>query len=252
MNSISDIESYKKICKEASENETHFNNFKRNPEYNGILEHVSEFYGFLYLEEIEKKFPNYLEYIEEFKKNDVFGNPIKYQYPSVGEISPSTLRYIKVLSDLFTLFGSLDNKKIIEIGGGYGGQALVINKMFKVSEYTLIDLDEALDLSSKYLRANNIDHNLLRIEDLEKSEYDFDLVISNYAYSEVNRTMQDTYYEKIIRRSKNGYFTYNFISELCGVDSYSKEEVFQKFYEKEIKIMEEVPKTHQENIIIYF
>ena len=58
-------------------------------------------------------------------KLDKLGNPFKYQYPSyLSPLSPTTLRYLKTVSDLNILFG--DNfKKVAEIGCGYGGQALV-------------------------------------------------------------------------------------------------------------------------------
>ena len=81
---------------------------------------------------------------------------------------------------------------------------------------------------------------------------DFDIVISNYAYSELDKNLQDLYYDRIIKRSENGYLTYNFISNLCNINSYNKEEVFNKFAEKNIKILEEEPKTFEDNLIIYF
>ncbi len=171
---------------------------------------------------------------------------------TIGEISPSTLRYIKVLSDIKNKFGDISGKKIIEIGAGYGGQCLILSKIFNSLEYSIIDLDEASYLSNKYLSINGVDSRIVKISDVPSMDEDFDIVISNYAYSELDKNLQDLYYERIIKRSKNGYLTYNFISGLCNIDSYNKEEIFNKFSEKNIKILEENPKTFEDNIIIYF
>lgn len=252
MNSISDTQQYKNVCINAANDDECFKAFKNNPIYNGILEHVSKEQGDLYLEYIKNNSPELLYNIEEFKKNDTYGGTILSTYQGIGEISPSTLRYIKVLSDLKNIFGSLDGKKIIEIGAGYGGQCLIINKLFKPSEYAILDLDEASALSKRYLLENNIQPRIIGIQDIENLDEDFDIIISNYAYSELTKELQDIYYNKIISRSKNGYLTYNFISDLCNIDSYSKNEILDKFSKKNIKILEETPKTFEKNIIMHF
>jgi hypothetical protein len=252
MNSISDTQQYKTVCINAATDDECFKVFKANPVYNGILEHVSEAQGNLYLDYIKNNSPELLDLIEDFKKNDIHGGTVRFTYPGIGDISPSTLRYIKVLSDMKNLFGDITGKKIIEIGAGYGGQCLVLNKLFTPSEYTIVDLDESSDLSKKYLKINDINPRVIKISEIDDINENFDIVISNYAYSELNKDLQDLYYDKIIKRSKNGYLTYNFISNLCNIDSYNREEVFNKFAEKRIKILDETPKTFENNLIIYF
>jgi hypothetical protein len=252
MNSISDTQQYKNVCINAANDDECFRTFKSNPVYNGILEHVSNDQGRLYLDYIKNNSPELLENIGDFKENDKHGGTVKSNYPEIGDISPSTLRYIKVLSDIKNIFGDITGKKIIEIGAGYGGQCLILNKMFNISEYSIVDLDEASHLSNKYLNINGITPRIIKISDVANIDEDFDIVISNYAYSELDKNLQDLYYDRIIKRSKNGYLTYNFISNLCNIDSYNKEEVFNKFSDKGIKILEETPKTFEDNLIIYF
>ena len=252
MNSISDTQQYKTVCINAASDDECFKVFKRNPVYNGILEHVSESQGNLYLDYIKNNSPELLGIIEDFKENDIHGGTLRSTYPEIGDITPSTLRYIKVLSDIKNLFGDINGKKIIEIGAGYGGQCLILNKLFTPSEYAIVDLDESSELSNKYLKINGIKPRIIKISEMNKLDEDFDIVISNYAYSELDKNLQDLYYDKIIKRSKNGYLTYNFISNICKIDSYTREEVFNKFAEKNIKILEEVPKTFEDNLIIYF
>ncbi len=252
MNSISDRYDYRSLCRLASENEDFFNSFKSNPSYNGILEHVSTEQGKLYLNYLNVNFPNFTEKIEYFKMNDLYGGTKLSNYSEIGDISPTTLRYIKVLSDLNQLFGNLNGKKIVEIGVGYGGQCFVSSQVFNFSEYSLIDLDEALMLTDKYLNKLNTNHRVIKIDDIQNIDEEFDIVISNYAYSEVNKNLQDLYWEKIIKKSKHGYFTLNFISHLFGIESYNKEQLLLKFSEKNPKILDETPNTFENNIILYY
>jgi ribosomal protein RSM22 (predicted rRNA methylase) len=252
MNSISDTQEYRSVCINAANDDECFRVFKRNPIYNGILEHVSESQGNLYLNYIKNNSPELLDIIEKFKENDIHGDTVSFAYPEIGYISPSTLRYIKVLSDIKNIFGDITGKKIIEIGAGYGGQCLVLNKLFAPSEYAIVDLDESSELSNKYLKLHGINPRIIKISEIDNIDEDFDIVISNYAYSELNIDLQDLYYDKIIKRSKNGYLTYNFISNISNINSYNKVEVFNKFAEKNIKTLDELPKTFDNNLIIYF
>ena len=79
------------------------------------------------------------------------GGGVIYDYSPIGKISPSTLRYIKVLSDLILYFGNLDNLRICEVGVGYGGQARIINSIFTPHSYDFVDLNAVLLLAQKYL-----------------------------------------------------------------------------------------------------
>src|ERR1039458_5754504 len=108
MNSISDRNDYKQVCLNASKYDLVFNAFKKNPAYNGILEHVSFEQGESYLEFIKSNAPEYIDCIDKFKGNDLYGGTLKYEYDEIGLISPSTLRYIKVLSDIKNIFKDLN------------------------------------------------------------------------------------------------------------------------------------------------
>jgi putative sugar O-methyltransferase len=252
MTSVSDTSDYKNVCKLAYEDDSFFNTFKSNREYNSILEHVSTDQGKLYLDYLNANFPEFIGSIDSFKMNDIHGGTKLSEYEGIGKISPTTLRYIKVLSDLKSLFGNLDNKKIVEIGVGYGGQCFITSQFFNISEYSLVDLDEVLSLSGKYLSKLNTDRRIINIDRIKDLDEDFDIVISNYSYSELNKEVQDLYWDKIIRRAKNGYFTLNFISHIFNIDSYNEGELISKFSEKNPKILQEDPKTFEKNIILYF
>lgn len=253
MTSISDRDGYKIICKNASINSDDFKCFKTKNEYKSILEHVSYEDGLKYLDIITTTFDEYINYISLFKKNDLYGGSVKYSYDKIGEISPSTLRYIKVLSDIKTIFGDLNNKNIIEIGVGYGGQCFILNQFYKIKNYYLIDLPEVQELSNVYLNKLGVNsHKILDVSKLTEYNIDYDIVISNYAYSELDINLQNYYYDNIIKKSKMGYFTFNFISELYGINSYKKQEIIEKFKNKNLVIKEEQPLTFNNNCVIFY
>ena len=245
--SISDDQVYPDFCARASIASDLFLSFRKNPIYQTILEHVSQDDGKLYLDEIKRILPNYFNYFEKFKENDLWGNPELFEFPEIGNVSPSTLRYIKVYSDLRNLFGSLDDLKICEIGVGYGGQCRIVNSVDSPKEYLLVDIKQALLLTQRYLDnyVLNSKAKYLTMNELDKEEYD--LVISNYAFTELPRKIQDVYLKKVILNSEKGYITYNEISP-THFDSYRKEELLNIIPNS--KIVAEKPLTHPRNCII--
>jgi hypothetical protein len=224
--SITDIDTYKNICHLAAEDEKEFMTFKRHPAYTQILEHVSLNEGRDYLNLINHN-KNIMSLMKHFKINDIFGSPRQMFAEDVGMISPTTLRYIKVLSDLSNQLGTLNDLNIVEIGGGYGGQCLIISKMFNFKTYTIIDLKEPLELAKKYLDLHGVKNvnyiNFFDIKNEIKDVGNFDLLISNYAFTECHRDIQDIYFEKVISKSKAGYITSN--AEVWGKCCYKTNEI---------------------------
>jgi len=207
--SASDNNSYNNVIELILKDDNSFQNFKQLPDYNIVLEHVSNSLGQDYLNVIKRDNPFLLGSVNEFKVNDIYGNPMTFKYDEIDMISPSTLRYIKVLSDLIKMKIDLTDKNIIEIGGGYGGQCLILSKYFKFKSYTIVDLNGPLRLSEKYLNLHEIKNVLFKeMNDLDNaSTYDF--MVSNYAFSECNKEVQNIYYDKIIKNSTAGYMTSN-------------------------------------------
>jgi len=211
--SSSDNGYYPEFCKRAAMSNRVFKNFKRSHAYRKILEHLKEEQGNRYLDIIRHDNPSLLEpgVWSQVRENDAVGNPYTFEYPVVGTASPTTLRYLKVCSDLKTLFGSLDGFTVVEIGAGYGGQCLLIDKLWAIAEYRMYDLDPVLSLLCRYL-----EHFLLRTRyvplTLNRSAaviQPLDLVISNYAFSELPRQLQDRYLQQIILKARRGYLTMN-------------------------------------------
>ncbi len=209
--STTDDNLYPEFCAQAAQNEALFSQFKRHPIYVSVLEHVTFEQGRKYLDEIKRQTPELLDQIDLFKKNDQIGNPKTYFYKETGMISPTTLRYLKIASDLKKQFGNLDHFSIIEIGGGYGGQCKIIADLFHFKKYTIIDLEGPLLLTQRFLHEMNVRNVEFATPDESTFQETFDLVISNYAFSECTFQTQKYYIEHILSHSKRGYLTCNVV-----------------------------------------
>jgi putative sugar O-methyltransferase len=245
--SLTDNEEYPNFCLNAANDLLVFSNFRQNKIYQKVLEHVDVKTGGLYLEEIIRTMPDLINEIEKIKMNDAYGNPIIYDYKTIGKICPSTLRYAKVLADLFNNFNSLDGLKIVEIGVGYGGQCRIINAIAKPAEYTLVDIRPALLLAQTYLDGYVLSSVMKYKTMNELNKETYDLIISNYAFTELKRDIQDVYLEKIILNTKHGYITYNETTPEY-FKSYKKDELIKTI--PNAKVIEENSKTHENNCII--
>jgi|TARA_A100001515_G_scaffold9169_1_gene7649 hypothetical protein len=244
--SISDDTKYPELCLRASEDDGVFENFKRNPNYQPILEHVHESLGQSYYNCVKVKYPEMLQFLDSCSKNDKIGNPCKTTY-SFGNFSPTTLRYLKVAADLNHSFDNIKDMNILEIGGGYGGQCLVSSLTHGFKSWTIVDLPEVAKLQEKYIEKNNIDNvNFLSHDTVPTKKYD--LIVSNYAFSECTKKMQDFYIENYFDEKSKLYMTLNFIKtgnqDLdSSYDGLRLQRILKHTY------YEEIPLTHPQNII---
>jgi hypothetical protein len=245
------VDPYLQACKDSVNSQKEFNSFRRDDRLHPILEHVSYEEGLLYLEEMKEVDPPLPDIVYKIKENDLVGNPFLYDYPDIGFICPTTIRYIKNVYDIGDAFAKRVPKieNVVEIGGGYGGLCRMVNALFPLKQYLLIDFEEVNQLSKKYLRhyfgeCNGISwvapDDLVQVKNIE-------LCISNYCFSECDRKTQQMYYDKIIKNSNMFYITYNHISN----NNMSADE-FEDFASKDFYIYseEEVRDSHT-NIIMY-
>ncbi len=206
--SISDYDQYRILCRKAADDPLFFEIIRRHPDYMAIVESLNMEAGVEYAEFALRNDPRIFDKAGELRRNDDYGGVLTYHYEPIGRFSPVTLRYIKVATDIQRLFGSLDGLRIAEIGGGYGGQCRILNALNAVKSYTIFDLAEPLALTRTYLSKFGLD--TVRLTELTAaSGDDYDLIISNYALSEIRKDVQDAYMEKVILRSRHGYLTYN-------------------------------------------
>lgn len=231
--SCSDNYAYPMVCAEAAKKDEVFRKFRRHPDYTQVVETVSRTAGKDYLDMALCQTPHLLNYMTKFASSDQIGDPVVYRYRYKlwysQRFAPTTLRYIKVLSDLILQFGSLDKMNIVEIGGGYGGLCKIIADIFHFNSYLLVDLAPCLTLAQKFLNQFSVPNvSFQTSEDIAVRPVQCDLVISNYAFSEVARHIQDIYVDNIILPSKRGYMLCNFASHTWEAAQYSQTELQSK------------------------
>lgn len=241
---------YAQVVYDALKSQKKFDNFKMNKTYRGILEHVTKEQGRSYIEILNSRNDQILEDgLLTVLKSDSIGNPQKYSYQGIKiPLSPTTLRYLKVASDLKLLFGSKLGC-VAEIGGGYGGQALVNDQLLDVRHVRIFDLPIVNKLINRYLNSY-LFHGAYETTFINnESENKYDLAISNYAFSELPEMVQRIYIKKVLSKSSRGYLTMN--SGLGGKRSSGKLSIGElKDLLPEFEVFEENPLTSQFNYII--
>ena len=225
-------------------------NFKNNPAYTYMLEHVNESLGHQYLQLIKDKFGmSDIDILVFANMNDAIGNPKKFSYLGT-QISPSSLRYIFQAMLILAHFQSqgVSSIRIVEIGGGYGGLCLAVNYCLKffpeisVSQYNIIDLEAPTKLQAKYLShhrlsfpvcthlAETFGSNIQGGDDL--------YLISNYCFSEIDAGLQTRYVSSLFPKINHGFITWNNIP-LYDIG-------------KTVTFEEEYPKTGPMNLYVRF
>ena len=252
--SDSQVTFYEQQLSRLLKSKKRLSDFRRKYDYREILEHVTYTQGKSYLEQIQEYSPqNYIELIEKNKANDLFGNPYEYQYPGVGRVSPTTLRYISTAIDIFEIIRLNKESVVAEIGVGYGGQAAILERMYGIKNYSAFDLPSVIQLSNVYLNSVNSKLKFTSSGLSSDKNTTWDVVISNYAFSELHRDLQLSYIERVIAKSKSGYMIMNSgRSNITGRSEgkLSLNEI--RNYIPNLQVKEEFPLTGPDNYIIYW
>jgi len=249
--SDSEITRYSRTIWKFIENEKAFNKFRRNFYYRQILEHVDFELGKDYLSKIQSIEPSFLPNNYDSIKNDKIGKPRRYRFKDCGSISPTTLRYVSVMLELEKLFDLKGPIKVAEIGIGYGGQFVLINEFLNIESYSAFDLPQVLELSEKFISSVSLSDKFVKKDIYNFESEQFDLLISNYAFSELPIHVQREYVEKIISRARMGYMIMNsgktdFTGRSAGKISLSE---LQKSITG-LKVLQEIPLTGPDNYLL--
>lgn len=250
--SITDLPDYLAFCRAATSDPEVFATFRRQPVYVAALEHVTYEQGQACIDVIRRDNPELLlAPLDAARANDRVGSPTVFDYESLGQISPVTLRYLKIMSDLERCFGDLSGKDIIEIGVGYGGQCRVILSRWNVRSYTLVDLEPALALARAYLERFHLtgaDGPVRFRPSGDQMEQASDLCISNYAFSELAQPVQEQYVKSILSRAGAGYLVCNFVSKDWSITSMDRDELAG--LHRDALWLPEEPLTHPSNAVL--
>lgn len=243
--SLSDGSEYVMVCKDAVFHSGTFSKYKSATQYRIILEHTSYSLGLSYLA-ISRHNHQVMQTLKAITQKES-GQPFVYTYPEIGKASPTQIRYAKVSLDLIHAFGTLNGLKVCEIGVGFGGQALHLLTSFPDCSYQIYDLFWPAKLAIKNIVSfdEKMQHRVQIATMTEKSKCD--LLISNYAFSELNRAVQEEYLHNVIRDSSRGYVIFNHIQD-PGSDSLTAVEFADRIPGAEL--FQEVPNTHPENVLV--
>ena len=251
LTSSSEVLEYPEFCATAAADDEVFAGFRSKQAYQTILEHFDADAGRTYLEKILTQSPDCFHRFERFRNNDRLGGATRYDYGKFGLFSPSTLRYASLLLDIESLFGNLAGKKVVEIGGGYGGLARLICSEHDVRDYTLFDLPQVLGLARKYLAGFGDDLlDKFRFETLDRysDTQQFDLLISTCALTECLPTVQEEYLTRVVQNSKAGFVLYNVKAE-----AYHPAVLLEKIRSmrfEHLGSLPEVPRTSPRNFLL--
>jgi hypothetical protein len=212
-----------------------------------VLEHVDAEQGKEYLNLVKKEFSDFYKenknnIINLCKKNDSYGRPVQSYFFDFCSCSATNLRYLyqSLLIIRYIKELGLDNLKIIEVGGGYGGLYLFMETLSKyfnlnISSYIIYDLEEAEALQKKYLDIHGL--SLTDQDDISKESF----LISNYAFSELPEYLRKEYENQVI----NKYCDYGFLAwNACPLYQFTEG--------KAIKSEAERPSTSPNNLYVYF
>jgi len=137
-----------------------------------------------------------------------WGNPLKAPSFLIGwawNCSPTSLRYLAHAFWLKQNGWILQGGSIVEIGAGFGGLA-AMNAILSDAKIHIVDLPEVTSCVSLMMEENGLSECLIPADQIIRGDY---TVISNYAFSELTTELQDQYFEKWIRTSKNGIMISN-------------------------------------------
>ena len=252
--SASDNGEYPELALKAALDPATFSVFRRHHKYTSILEHVSRKEGEQYLNIIREEY--------KMKDDEIFqilkplmkvGNPKLLRVKGLSnKISTTGLRYLKIALDIKKITGSKIGN-VVEIGCGYGGQAIILDQLLQIESYTFYDLWQVNLLIKRFIENSNFSskYTISTIrEDSFNCRNSWDFCISNYAFSELPKAIQEIYINKIINKTRKGFMLMNsgVSGKFGNVINFSQKELLNKL--KNASIHNEIPLTYVDNYLL--
>ena len=197
---------YINMCISFVKDNTLFKNFKREPHFQKILEGNELDVGEIALKSIDNlgKREEFVELLPLFKENEKIGNPQLLFFEGIGKVAPSTIIYANTYFEIKKLLNKNTPKKIVEIGGGYGGLCKILSSVYNFQEYILVDLPEVIELCKKYLsnfKQLNGKIKFVYVSEIDNVDFsNTDLVIADSSLAECNIETQILYTKKILKK----------------------------------------------------
>lgn len=199
---------YKTALRNAVRDSSKFNEFRKDVSIRVVVEGVSLHTAKAYYEKLLSRDKGWVDSNwSEIERNDRIGNPTRQIFDSKRlKVATATVRYAWNTWDISRRFDLLD-KKVVEVGVGYGGLARLICHICKPAEYVLVDIPEALELARIYLGKFDIGSKLTFLT--PEQAIPGDVFIANYSIAELDANSQRAYFDSVISKSRSGYLTHN-------------------------------------------
>lgn len=187
-----DTDDYCRVIRSFFADDEKYYNFRRHPLYQSIIgsPHPMQAMAMYRTSISNGKIKPHLDTII---KKDMEGNPHILHMNDGVRISANVGRYLNTICEIETHFGSLDEKKIIEVGVGFGFLKYIIELLYNDTRYMGIDFTESLMLAEKF--SGKLCNEVTPIQ--------CDLLIAEYSLSENSiKTMLD-YVDSHIQHANN-------------------------------------------------
>ena len=192
--------------------------WKQDTRLTYMLEHVQPYVAQVYITYLLQFFDK-AEIQRLADINDRIGDTARVEIEGILT-SPSSIRYIRHAYDFCQLIleKKMDGVSVIEVGGGYGGMALMMNEMAKlcgltVEKYIIYDLPGPSQLQEYYLSQHDMTMPVhfrpgqLFGADVDPS--DTNVLYSSYCLSEISLEYRLAYLGHLLPKIKTGFFMWN-------------------------------------------
>ena len=206
--SISGDMPWAEVCSALADGTLPSDNFRRLLAVKEVVETVGLSDARFYAKRIKQWGAEWVDDPNVMKFDD-WGNPIRCPRLLLGTtraFSPTTLRYLATALWLRRSGKLSEGSRVLEIGVGFGGLA-AMNGLVSKAITTLVDLPKVELAASRMLSENG----LAQCAELraEVSLTSIPLVISNYAFTELNTKLQDEYLDKYLKHAEHGMIVSN-------------------------------------------
>lgn len=220
--------------------------FRSNPAIRRVTDTNTLEHGLECERTIMQDYRHILPWLPRFQHLDAIGMPPLYQFRHVGLFNPTTLRHILTLCRIEELYGT-DIHRVVEIGGSYGMLASLLYLTDGIQAYEMYEPRQVYELARLFISPWS---TLLQLGFNEPGNKlnpgsVFDVAISCYALSELDRDQQDWYIDNVLINARAGFLVMNSCS-----NGYPRLEMIQRLEAKlEIQVIceREIPLTHKDN-----
>ncbi len=200
--SVSGTMPWTAICRDFANGGSNSDNFRRDIAVLQVVETVGPVDGRFYASRVLEWGPAWLD-DRALRAFDDWGTPIRWPGFLLGlrkSFSPTTLRYLATALWLKRSGYVEQGGRIEEIGVGFGGLA-AMNALVSGAITTMIDLPEVEQAAMRAMAELGMSEHVV-FGSLHPGEA-ADLVVSNYAFTELDSPTQQLYFDRYIKSAKH-------------------------------------------------